>query len=238
MKRAIKKVIEKSGYVLHKASEDSGLEGIFEEFGNFTMISRSLYAENLRVARMYAGEIGGNVVECGVWRGGMSAGLARVLGKNRKYYLFDSFEGLPAAKDIDGADAIQWQGDTKSVSYYDNCKAEIGFAEAAMQKTGVRFELIKGWFSDTLPKFTVPGPIALLRLDGDWYESTIDCLTHLYPKVAQKGVIIIDDYFTWEGCSKAVHDYLSSIKSSSRIHTSAGGVCYIIKTDHTLEKPV
>ena len=159
--------------------------------------------ENLRVARMYASEIGGDVVECGVWRGGMSAGLARVLGNNRKYYLFDSFEGLPAAKDIDGADAIQWQEDTKSVGYYDNCKAEIGFAEAAMQKTGVRFELIKGWFSDTLPKFTVPGPIALLRLDGDWYESTIDCLTHLYPKVAQKGVIIIDDYFTWEGCSQS-----------------------------------
>ena len=108
-------------------------------------------------------------------------------------------KGCRAAKDIaDGADAIQWQGDKKSVSYYDNCKAEIGFAGAAMQKTGVRFELIKGWFSDTLPKFTAPGPIALLRLDGDWYESTMDCLTNLYPKVAQKGVIIIDDYFTWE----------------------------------------
>ncbi|HET6253720.1 MAG TPA: TylF/MycF/NovP-related O-methyltransferase [Puia sp.] len=237
MKRAIKKVIEKSGYVLHKAGEDTGLEAIYGEFGNFTMISRSLYAENLRVARMYANEIEGDVVECGVWRGGMSAGLARVLGDKRKYYLFDSFEGLPAAKDIDGADAKQWQGDTKSETYYDNCKAEIGFAETAMQKAGVSFELIKGWFSETLSKFTADNAIALLRLDGDWYESTMDCLTNLYPKVASKGVIIIDDYFTWEGCSKAVHDYLSSIKSSSRIHTSAGGVCYIIKNDHPKEKP-
>lgn len=233
MKKAIKKVFEKSGYLLQKAGEDTGYDEIFAEFGNYTMITRSLYVENLRVARMYAGEIEGNVVECGVWRGGMSAGLARILGDRRKYYLFDSFEGLPAAREIDGAAAKEWQEDKNSKTYYDNCKAEIGFAESAMRKTGASFELIKGWFSDTLPTFALPGRIALLRLDGDWYESTMDCLTHLYPKVARKGVIIIDDYFTWEGCSKAVHDYLSSIKSSSRIHTSAGGVCYIIKNDQS-----
>jgi O-methyltransferase len=82
-----------------------------------------------------------------------------------------------------------------------------------------------------LPHFKSSNEIALLRLDGDWYESTMDCLKYLFPKVVQKGIIIIDDYFTWEGCSKAVHDYLSSIKSTSRIYTSPGGVCYIIKQD-------
>ncbi|HXD78100.1 MAG TPA: TylF/MycF/NovP-related O-methyltransferase [Puia sp.] len=233
MKKVIKKVIEKSGYVLQKAGEDTGYDEIFEEFGSYTMITRTMYAENLRVARMYAADIEGNVVECGVWRGGMSAGLARVLGDHRKYYLFDSFEGLPAAKEIDGTAARQWQDDKNGTTYYDNCKAETAYAEAAMKKTGARFELIKGWFSETLPTATLPGRIALLRLDGDWYESTMDCLTNLYPRVAPKGVIIIDDYFTWEGCSKAVHDYLSATKSSSRIHTSAGGVCFIIKNDQS-----
>lgn len=231
MKRAIRKVIEKSGYVLQKADPASGYDEIFEEFGTYTMISHDLYLENLRVAYMHAGEIKGDVVECGVWRGGMSAGLSRVLGDRRNYYLFDSFEGLPEAKAIDGTEAIKWQGDVNSSTYYDNCKAEIGFAETAMKKAGARFELIKGWFSDTLPGFTATGTIALLRLDGDWYESTMDCLTNLYPKVVKNGVVIIDDYFTWEGCSKAVHDYLSSIKSASRIFTSAGGVCYLIKND-------
>jgi O-methyltransferase len=231
MKRAIKKVIEKSGYVLQKVTEDTQYEELFDEFEEFTMISKKLYAENLRVARTYAGDIEGDVVECGVWRGGMSAGLARVLGNKRKYYLFDSFEGLPEAKDIDGADAKKWQGDVASATYYDNCKAEIGFAETAMKTTGADYELIKGWFSASLPSFKTDKKIALLRLDGDWYESTMDCLTHLYPAVERKGVIIIDDYYTWEGCSKAVHDYLSSIKSSSRIHSSPGGVCFIIKND-------
>ena len=142
-------------------------------------------------------------------------------------------QGLPAAKEIDGAAAIRWQGDKGSATYYDNCKAEIGFAQTAMKKSGASFELVKGWFAKTLPKFVAPKPIALLRLDGDWYESTMVCLTDLYPKVATSGVIIIDDYFTWEGCSKAVHDYLSSIKSASRIHSSPGGVCYIIKNDQS-----
>jgi hypothetical protein len=104
-------------------------------------------------------------------------------------------------------------------------------AETAMRQTNCKYKLIKGWFNKTLPQFNIPGNIALLRLDGDWYESTMDCLKNLYPKVADKGLLLIDDYFAWEGCSRAVHDYLSEIKSTSRIRTY-GDVCYIIKTEN------
>jgi len=231
MRRIIRKVVEKLGYTIQKVNGDYIYDQIFKEFETFTMIPAKLYVENLRVAHMVSQHIKGDVVECGVWRGGMSAGLAKLLGNDRKYYLFDSFEGLPQAKEIDGADAIKWQSDTRSETYFDNCKAEIAFAEAAMNKADVQFSLVKGWFSETLPHFNSGKEIALLRLDGDWYESTWDCLKNLYPKVTKKGIIIIDDYYTWEGCSKAVHDYLSSIKSSSRIFTSPGGVCFIVKED-------
>ncbi|HNP99483.1 MAG TPA: TylF/MycF/NovP-related O-methyltransferase, partial [Bacteroidia bacterium] len=71
--------------------------------------------------------------------------------------------------------------------------------------------------------------ISLLRLDGDWYESTYTCLEAFYPKVSDGGYIVIDDYYQWEGCAKAVHDYLSKHQLSDRIHQTAHGVAYIIK---------
>jgi len=232
----IKKIATKSKHALNKTingdkTKDKKLVEAYNNFKDFTMIPQDIYVENLRIAEALVSNIKGDIVECGVWRGGMSGGMAKILGKNRTYYLFDSFEGLPAAKEIDGTDAISWQKDTSAENYFDNCKAEIEFATKAMSKTAVDFKLVKGWFSDTLPEFKFENQIALLRLDGDWYESTMDCLKSLFPKVAENGIIIIDDYYTWEGCSKAVHDYLSLIKSKSRIWRSPGGVCYIKKTD-------
>jgi O-methyltransferase len=97
----------------------------------------------------------------------------------RFHLLFDSFEGLPPATDIDEA-ALSWRKNTNSASYYDNCRAERGFAERAMRmSTGRRFKLVQGWFRDTLIEFTPKEPISVLRLDGDWYESTMQCLTAL-----------------------------------------------------------
>lgn len=202
---------------------------LLRKYSYFTMIPRGLYKENLSLARRVT--IPGDVVECGSWRGGMIAGIAELLGTKRKYYLFDSFEGLPPAKDIDGATAVAWQRDTTSSIYYDNCTADIEDAKRAMELAGVPYECVKGWFDDTVPKNSV-GTIALLRLDGDWYDSTMVCLKHFYPKVATGGLILIDDYPTWDGCSRAVHDYLSSIQSKSRISRGAKhGVAYIVKVD-------
>lgn len=205
---------------------------IHRRFRPFTMIHEGEYAINLALAERIR-DVPGCVVECGVWRGGMSAGMATVLGSTRHYYLCDSFEGLPPAKAIDGDSAIRWQADTAGPRYYDNCAAEETFAIEAMAIAGVgSYSIVKGWFDDTLPRLSLDQPIALLRLDGDWYDSTMTCLTALYPKVATGGLVVIDDYYTWDGCARAVHDYLSATSSTERIRNE-GSTCYIEKPVHS-----
>lgn len=198
------------------------------------MIPPSVFVDNLELCEKYS-KVSGCVVECGVWKGGMSAAMAEVFQGFKKSFLFDSFQGLPPAKEIDGASpdglsAIEWQKNTDSPFYFDNCSADIHYAQEAMVRSGSkRFQIVKGWFKETLPSFDFQEPIAILRLDGDWYDSTLECLEHLFPKVAQGGIIIIDDYYYWDGCVKAVYDYLSKNKLSSRIHETKNGVAYIIK---------
>jgi hypothetical protein len=90
------------------------------------------------------------------------------------------------------------------------------------------FQLIEGWFSDTLPLFVPPAPIALLRLDADWYDSTTTCLECLYSHVAPGGIVILDDYYTWDGCARALHDFLSKHSALDRIQ-SVGPICFLVK---------
>jgi O-methyltransferase len=201
---------------------------IYRQFKDFTMIDQPTYIANLELARRVR-KVSGCVVECGVWRGGMSAGIASVLGNGREYFLFDSFEGLPQAKEIDGKAALEWQGNKNDPRYLDNCSAPPDFAQKAMTMAGTsRFHLHPGWFDKTLPGFTPPGPIALLRLDGDWYDSTMTCLDHLFDHVPPNGMIILDDYYTWDGCSRATHDFLAKRSAMERIR-NRGDVCYIVK---------
>ena len=206
---------------------------IYQRFKAFTMIWPDTYRANLAIAEKFR-NVPGCIVECGVWRGGMSAGLAVVLGSKRQYFLFDSFEGLPPAKEIDGREARAWQANKSSPQYFDNCSASKESADAAMQLAGcTSFTTIKGWFDDTMPKCIFPEAIAVLRLDGDWYDSTMVCLRHLFTRVTPGGVIILDDYYTWDGCARAVHDYLSQTGAIERIE-SFGGVCFIRKRAKTL----
>jgi len=191
------------------------------------MVPYALFFDNLTLCQRHA--VPGCVVECGVWRGGMSGAMADAL-PGRRHYLLDSFEGLPPAKAIDGERAIAWQAAVDSPIYFDNCRAEQAYAQKAMAMSRARsFELVAGWFDKTLPTFKPQEPIAVLRLDGDWYDSTLVCLQHLYPMVPVGGLIIIDDYHTWDGCTRAVHDYLSANQLRDRIRQSRRGVCYILK---------
>lgn len=161
----------------------------------------------------------GAFVECGVWKGGSAAIMAYVAkkaGHGRKTWLFDSFEGLPEPTAADGEKARVYAGDrtggamssiAKCVGPLDDVKAL--FARLAIPEDA--YEPVVGWFQDTLPATRERlGPIALLRLDGDWYESTKVCLEHLYDNVVPGGYVVIDDYAHWEGCQKAVDEFLAA----------------------------
>ena len=213
-------------------SQRRRLRSIYEQLKEFTMIQPRVFVENLTLAERVR-EVPGCVVECGVWRGGMSAGIGKVLGPGRDYFLFDSFEGLPPAKEIDGQAALEWQSAKEAPTYFDNCSAGTEYAERAMREAGIKtFHLKKGWFEKSLPGFKPPAPIALLRLDGDWYDSTMVCLSQLFDFVAPGGLIILDDYYTWDGCSRALHDFLSRRSAAERIQ-SFGAVCFLEKKPPT-----
>jgi O-methyltransferase len=201
---------------------------LHRKYRDLTMAPAAVFWRNLRIVDANR-HVQGCVVECGVWRGGMSAGMAEVLGPSREYFLFDSFEGLPPAGELDGEEAKRWQADVSSPTYYDNCRAEIDFAGRAMRKSGVpRYHLVEGWFEETLPSFVPPEPIAILRVDGDWYESTLTVLESLWKYLAPDGIVIVDDYYAWDGCSRAVHDFLSRRQSTARI-SEQHGICVLVQ---------
>jgi O-methyltransferase len=172
------------------------------------------------------------VVECGTWEGGMAGALIELCGRTRKYCFFDSFEGLPPAQAIDGQKALAWQADSSGSVYYDNCRASVETFYDTIGRSGIdatNVQVVKGFFEETLPEFDSP-EIIVLRLDGDWYESTMTCLRKFWDHVVVGGVILIDDYYSWDGCSRAVHDFLSERKASERVHQGhLAGIAYIVK---------
>ena len=145
--------------------------------------------------------------------------IAMVLKKlgmdDRKIYMYDTYEGMSeptaADKDIHGHTA----GDLlKTAGKQDNivCYSTLDEVKENMRKTGypldhIRF--VKGKVEETIPS-VMPVTISLLRLDTDWYESTLHELQHLYPRLTRRGVLIIDDYGHWQGARKAVDEYIES----------------------------
>jgi O-methyltransferase len=206
---------------------DQMLSAIHAKYAAFTMIPRFEYILNLQlVERVRA--IPGAVVECGAWRGGMIAGIAEVLGDSREYIVCDSFQGLPKAQPIDGPEALHWQASIDDPNYHENCRApEIAARTAMALSPARRVQIVAGWFATTLPTLHLPEGIALLRLDADWYESTITCLDNLYHHVRPGGLIILDDYYTWDGCAHALHDFLARRNLPLRVRQWADTVCYI-----------
>jgi predicted O-methyltransferase YrrM len=151
-------------------------------------------------------DIPGDVVECGTARGGSAALMGLTLerlGAPRTLWVFDTFEGIPppTADDPDEEIARLYTGSFRGD------RAEV---EALFGRLGIlaRTRLVKGLFQDTVPAAAV-GAIAVLHLDGDWYESVKVCLDHLYDRVSPGGVIQIDDYGHWEGARKAVDEFMS-----------------------------
>jgi hypothetical protein len=208
------------------------LDKLYEKYREHTMVPRGAFFVNLAIAERLR-NVPGCVVECGVWKGGMVAAIADVLGPARRYFLFDSFEGLPPARHIDGDSALAWQRNESSPTYYNNCTASRADAEAAMRSSAAAdYHIIQGWFEDTLSTFASTEPIALLRLDGDWYDSTYECLRRLAHQVHQHGQIIVDDYHTWTGCARAVHDFLSEASGAFRLNVVDNSVCTMVRNNN------
>jgi len=198
---------------------------LYQKYKKYTMISAGSYTGNLHLATKVAA-VEGVIVECGSWRGGMIAGIADVLGSRRYYYLCDSSQGLPLAKEIDGAAAQAWQANTTSPTYYNNCTASEEDARSVISMSSAKdYQIVKGWFEETLPKLPLR-PIALLRMDADWYDSTKCILDNLATRMVSGGLIIIDDYYTWEGCTVAVNEFAA--RNKWRIRQSHHGVCYVV----------
>jgi hypothetical protein len=157
----------------------------------------------------------GDFIETGVWRGGLTIFLRGILAaygdRARRVWVADSFEGLPPPdpeKTPLEAKAHVGQVMTDTYKHF-----AVGIEE--VQENFKRFGLLddqvvflKGWFKDTLPTAPIER-LALARLDGDYYQSTIDALTSLYPKLSPGGYLIVDDYGedTWTNCRRAVDEY-------------------------------
>lgn len=155
-------------------------------------------------------QIPGDFMETGVWRGGACIMMRAVMDvyavKDRRVWLADSFEGLPPpSPELYPADADEKFHEYEALSVPIE-HVEDNFRKYDLLDDQVLF--LKGWFKDTLPRAPI-GNLALLRLDGDLYESTIISLEALYDKVSLGGYIIVDDYHVVNGCKQAVHDFCS-----------------------------
>ncbi len=159
------------------------------------------------VEQAIADNIAGDLIETGVWRGGTTILMRAILKAygvtDRKVYVADSFAGLPPpGKDYPQDADIPYHTFTELAISLEEVKGN--FERYGLLDNQVRF--LKGWFKDTLP--TAPlTQLAVMRLDGDMYESTMDSLKALYPKLSVGGFAIIDDYGQLEPCRQAVEDY-------------------------------
>lgn len=153
-------------------------------------------------------DIPGDLIETGVWRGGgciMMRAVLKVYGvTNRKVWLADSFEGLP----VPDTNNYPADADEKFHEY-----SELAVSQEEVAGNFRKYDLLddqvkflKGWFKDTLPSAPIE-KLAILRLDGDLYESTIQALEALYDKLSVGGYVIVDDYHVVAGCKQAIADF-------------------------------
>jgi O-methyltransferase len=169
----------------------------------------------------------GDFVEAGVWRGGAAIFMTAILevwgDERRKVWVCDSFKGLPPPN------PLRYPVDTgdnhHTIPYLAVSRDEVvkNFARFSVPISRVRF--VEGWFKDTLSKIDA-GRFSLVRLDGDMYESTMDSLVALYPKLSPGGFIICDDFYSHKGPHAAVADYRRQRGIDDEIHKVDWSACY------------
>ena len=210
---------------------------IYSEISPYTLITlERTDAIITSIDYLCANNIPGDIVECGIWKGGSICAAIKALVLNnsfeRKIYLFDAFDvdvmfssksEIPEDKSFDGktCEELLNEGGLAKENYSYQLQGVIDL----LKTTGYPMENIIfkiGLVENTLPCNEIE-KIALLRLDTDWYDSTKHELIHLFPKITKNGVLLIDDYGYWQGCRKAVDDYIKDHSLSILLH----------RTDHT-----
>jgi len=199
-------------------AREAGFAAAWERCRPFTMTSpERMYALWSAVHYVSAARLPGDVVECGVWKGGSSmlAALALLAAGDleRTLWLYDTFTGMtePSDRDVDhsGRDArVRFARAAQEGGWFVAAVDEVRSALAITAYPAERLRFVAGKVEETIPQ-QVPERIALLRLDTDWYESTRHELEHLWPRLVPGGVLLVDDYGHWQGARRAVDEYFA-----------------------------
>lgn len=237
MKKLIKAAFARAGWELTRAADREAQaladltpadRAIVQRVSPYTMTSLERRASLLgAVDHLVRHRIAGDIVECGVWRGGSMMAIALALiargDTSRHLYLYDTFEGMSEPTEHDKAlsgELAKTQLDRTERDHPLWAVASLEDVKANLAATGYpaeRIHYVRGKVEDTIPG-TLPGRIALLRLDTDWYESTRHELQHLYPLLAKNGVLVIDDYGHWQGARRAVDEYFARTAQPVFLH--------------------
>jgi hypothetical protein len=233
LKRVVKSATEALGYTVVRNERvqqawttdvktvdmetDQDFASLYAQTKPYTMTSMSrMYALYKATEYIVRQSLAGDIVECGVWRGGSSMLVALALGRlestDRTLYLYDTFAGMsqPSERDINlfGEQARRLL-DESSRDELIWAYATLGEVRANLHATSYpaeRLRFVQGKVENTLPA-EAPERIALLRLDTDWYEPTHHELEHLFPRLVEGGVLLLDDYGHWAGARAAVDEY-------------------------------
>jgi O-methyltransferase len=231
LKRLVKGAVRAAGYDLVSTKVQARVHADFDAFENqlvsevqpFTMTNAERIVMLSRGVRHVINVgVPGAIVECGVWRGGSMMVVAKTLqragARDRRLYLFDTFEGMPEPsvhdRTVFGDAAMdKFEARRRAGAGSDWTRAGIDEVRSNMASTGYPAELVEyvaGKVEETLPA-RAPDRIALLRLDTNGYESTRHELEMLWPSVSPGGIVIFDDYGHWEGCRRAVDEYFARL---------------------------
>ena len=251
MKKIVRAALARSGWELGRTADREAQvladlpvadREIIARVGPYTMTSLERRASLLgAVDHIARHRIAGDIVECGVWRGGSMMAVALALmargDTSRNLCLYDTFEGMSEPTEADRAisgESAKAQLERTQRNEAVWAVAGLDDVQANLWSTGYpreRIHFVKGRVEETIPA-TLPQRIALLRLDTDWYESTRHELTHLYPLLSRHGVLIIDDYGHWQGARQAVDEYFATSAEPVFLHRVDYTARLLVKREH------
>jgi O-methyltransferase len=221
---------------------------LYDKCRSFTMTSMGkMHGVYNAIAYIEKYDIPGDIVECGVWRGGSAmmaaCSLRQLDSTDRHLYLYDTYDGmpLPGEQDVDAfekkASDLLAECERRPTTSDDptNYWARVTIEEVRKNMLSTRYpeeniKFIKGKVEETIPG-TMPERISVLRIDTDWFASTDHILRHLFPRLVPGGVLILDDYGYWKGARKAVDGYFDDSKAPILLNRLNDGRIAIKITD-------